>query len=398
MAPAIATELVSTGIDYLVVVRGAIYSVDKTRPDFHEPPGFNVELCRAVKAAVGAVPVFLQGSVVDPGQAQWALDDGVCDAVEMTRAQIADPDVVRKLREGEPERIRPCILCNQRCQVRDARNPLVTCVGEPSSGHETEDPDWYAPAAHRRRVVIVGAGPAGLETARVAALRGHDVRVVERADAVGGVAAVAGPGRRLVAWLAVECGRAGVTMELGARHVPEGDVLIQCTGSRPGDRAYAVDDPAMVVDVLDVRRGRPLPDGGIIVFDPIGGPIGVALAEDLGERAVLVTHDHVAGNELSITGDLAPANVRLAQRGVRIERRTLLRRVRTGEVEVEDRFTGQRRVIPCAAVVDCGFRLPSEPMPNAQLQAGDCVAPRTILEAVLEGRRAAVAVDNVGRK
>ncbi|MGZ4806672.1 MAG: 2,4-dienoyl-CoA reductase, partial [Ilumatobacteraceae bacterium] len=114
-----------------------------------------------------------------------------------------------------------------------------------------------------------------------------------------------------------------------------------------------------------------------------------------GERAILITQDHIAGNELSPSGDLAPANVRLAQRGVTIERRTLLRAVRTGEVEVEDRFTGQRRVIACAALVDCGFRLPSDPLPDADLRAGDCVAPRTIYEAVLEGRRAALAIDAV---
>jgi hypothetical protein len=151
----------------------------------------------------------------------------------------------------------------------------------------------------------------------------------------------------------------------------------------------------MVVDIADVRRGTTLPDGAIAVFDPIGGPIAVALAEELGERATLITQDHVAGNELSISGDLAPANVRLAQRGVTIERRTLLRAVRAGEIDVEDRFSGQRRTIACAALVDCGFRLPTPPLAGAHLQAGDCVAPRTIYEAVLEGRRAALAVDLV---
>jgi 2,4-dienoyl-CoA reductase (NADPH2) len=122
---------------------------------------------------------------------------------------------------------------------------------------------------------------------------------------------------------------------------------------------------------------------------------------------VLVTQDNIAGNELARTGDLAPANTRLAQQGATIERRTLLRVVRPTaqptegspevstegslEVEVEDRYTGQRRTIPCAAVVDCGFRLPTEPLDGA-VQIGDAVAPRTILEAVLEGRRAALAL------
>ena len=126
--------------DYLVVVRGSIYSVPATRPDLHTEPGPGIELCRQVRAAVaGAVPVALQGSVVDPGQAQWALDDGVADLAEMTRAQITDPDLVVRLRSGEAERIRPCLLCNQACMVRDNRNPVITCVIEPSSGHELDD-------------------------------------------------------------------------------------------------------------------------------------------------------------------------------------------------------------------------------------------------------------------
>jgi 2,4-dienoyl-CoA reductase (NADPH2) len=148
----------------------------------------------------------------------------------------------------------------------------------------------------------------------------------------------------------------------------------------------------MVFDIAQVRLGTPLPPGPIAVFDPIGGPIAVALAEELGERAILITQDHIAGNELSRTGDLAPANVRLAQRGATIERRALLRSVGRGTVEVEDRFSGERRSIACAALVDCGFRLPTEPMAGADLRAGDCVAPRTIYEAVLEGRRAALAI------
>jgi Pyridine nucleotide-disulphide oxidoreductase len=334
--------------------------------------------------------------VVDAGAAADAVATGACDGVEMTRAQIADPDLVAKVAAGVPEQIRPCLRCNQTCQVRDVRNPIVTCVGEPSSGHETDDPDWTGPAPHRRDVVVVGAGPAGMECARVAATRGHAVRIVERDDHLGGVAAVAGPGQPLVAWLEAECRRLGVDVELGATDAGRraGEILVQCTGSRPGRRTYEVAAGAVVLDGLDVWRGTAPPDGTVVVHDPIGGPIAVALAEELGDRAVLVTQDHIAGNELARTGDLAPANVRLQQRGVRIERRTLLRAVRPGEVEVEDRFTGQRRTIAAAAVVDCGFRLPDDPRPDADLRAGDCVAPRTIHEAVLEGRRAAVALDS----
>ena len=423
MAPAIATELAGCGVDYLVVVRGAIFSIDKTRPDFHEAPAFNIGICRPVSAALRDNPaqnatmptkVFLQGSVVHVEQAEWAIADDVCDAVEMTRAQIADPQLVAKLAAGTPDRIRPCIRCNQTCQVRDARNPIVTCVGEPTSGRETEDPNWYAPTTEPRDVVVVGAGPAGLEAGRVAARRGHRVRIVERNEDPGGVAAVAGPARSLVTWLIAECVAEGVQLQTATEYtateytateytavdVPNGrssTVVIQATGGRRGAATYAIADDAVVLDVAEVRSGAVrLPDDGtIVVFDPIGGPIGVALAEDLDARAVLITQDNIAGNELSRTGDLAPANVRLAQCGVRIERRSLLRSVHADHVVVEDRFTAEQRRIPCSAVVDCGFRLPTDPLPGVTLRAGDCVAPRTLHEAVLEGRRAALAIDRL---
>ena len=386
-------------VDYLVVVRGAIFSVEQTRPDVHVPPMFNRELCARIRAVVD-VPVVLQGSVVDPAEAEAALADGVCHLVEMTRAQIADPELGRKLAAGRPERVRPCLRCNQACMVRDARNPIVSCVVEPHAGHETSEPDpeTGGPPTAPRRVLVVGAGPAGLEAARVAAERGHHVRIVERRDRPGGLAAVSGPGGPLVAWLLGELDRLRVPITTGtdgAHSVPDaGETVIQCTGGRPGARSYAVGPGAVVIDVEHLAHGESvLPAGGdVVVHDPIGGPIAVALAEALGDRAVLVTPDHIAGNELSRTGDLAPANVRLAQRGVRVERRTLLRRVDAGHVELEDRFSGVRRTLPAAAVVDCGFRLPDEPLAGATVRAGDCVAPRTLLEAVLEGRRAALGV------
>jgi 2,4-dienoyl-CoA reductase (NADPH2) len=403
MAPDIAVALVAAGLDYLVVTRGSIYTVEKTRPDFHEPTGFNIDTCRAVRAAVHElhpdVPVILQGSIVEIDQAEWALggydDEALCDAVEMTRAQIADPDLVAKLTVDDPGRIRPCTRCNQTCQVRDARNPIVTCIGEPTSGRETEDPDWYVPTPHPRDVVVVGAGPAGLEAARVAVLRGHRVTLIEQTDQVGGLAAAAGPNAALVDWWRREHDRLGTSIHTSTSTWERNDhtAVIQATGSEPGVRSYEIVSGATVLDVADVRRGTStLPDEGtVVLFDPIGGPIAVALAEELGDRAVLITQDNIAGNELSRTGDLAPSNSRLAQAGATIERRTLLRVARSGEVEVEDKYTGERRTITCAALVDCGFRLPTAPLDGA-VQVGDAVAPRTIHEAVLEARRAALAV------
>ena len=396
LAVQLAPVLVAAGVDHLVVVRGAIFSAEKTRPDHHEPTGFNIDLCRRVREAVPGTPVYLQGSVVDPGQAEWALGDGVADGVEMTRAHLADPQLVRRLAAGQAAQVRPCIRCNQTCQVRDARNPIITCVVEPSTGHELDDPDWYVPTRAAADVTVIGGGVAGLEAARVAATRGHRVTVVERDDRLGGVAAVTGPAAPFVDWLVAECDRLGVHVQLGTDGSARGGDahVIQATGGQPGRREYDVADDAVVLDVLEVRRGTSsLPDQGTIaLYDPIGGPIAVGLAEELGERAVLITQDNIAGNELSRSGDLAPANVRLAQRGVHVERRSILRSVRVGAVDLEDRFSGERRSIEAAALVDCGFRLPTPPLPGATVQVGDCVAPRTVLEAVLEARRAARTV------
>jgi hypothetical protein len=226
-------------------------------------------------------------------------------------------------------------------------------------------------------------------------LRGHRVRLIERSETLGGVAAVAGPHGELIDWYRREHERLGTPILTGVETWDDdpGAVWVQCTGGQPGRRDYEVTDDAVpIIDVLDVRRGAPLPDGIIVVLDPIGGPIAVSLAEELGDRAVLVTQDNIAGNELSRSGDLAPANSRLAQRGVTIERRSIVRTVNLEGVVLEDRFTGRRRTVSCAAVVDCGFRLPTDPIDGIVLRAGDAVAPRTVHEAILEGRRIAHSI------
>ncbi len=145
ITPEAAAEHVSIlaeGVDLIVVVRGGPYSASAYRPDAHTPATFNRDLCRQMRtAAAGRALVALQGSVVEPAVADVALTEGVCDAVEMTRAQIAEPNLVGLVRRGESHRARPCILCNQACRVRDDRNPAVTCVGEPRSGYETIEPE-----------------------------------------------------------------------------------------------------------------------------------------------------------------------------------------------------------------------------------------------------------------
>ena len=156
-------------VDYVVAVRAPVFDAQGSRPDAHTAPGFARPLAQSLRRALGpGVALVAQGSIVDATMAEDIVASGDADLVEMTRAQIADPDLVVKLSAGLPEQVRPCVLCNQRCQVRDARNPLVSCIGEPTSGHETEDPDLSRLAQAPLELLVVGAGPAGLEAARVA--------------------------------------------------------------------------------------------------------------------------------------------------------------------------------------------------------------------------------------
>ena len=499
-AAGIAAEL-GTLVDYLTVVRGSIFTVGATRPDGHVEPGFNLGLTRAMRAAVPAGTVVVaQGSIVDLVMAEGAVADGTADAVEMTRAQIADPDLVAKAGGRPGAAVRPCILCNQTCMARDVRNPIVTCVVEPSSGHEDEDPplpvertapattgalDRYAvnderhagrpdglgfggrtrepaaaagapteaaasasppasagaavvlphaeagaaspahvgglplggtPTARSVAVLVVGGGVAGMETARVATLLGHRVTLVELSHRLGGVlrTAALGAGRRRLAlaadWLEAEIRRLGVEVCLGCEATAgevagfDGEVVL-CTGSVAGRRTYRVEEGGMVRTAAEVLDGSALPEGPVVVWDPIGGPIGISVAERLragGREVALATPDLIAGNELSRSGDLAPANVRLQVAGVVLERRTLLRAVTTGRAEIEERFTGERRHLPAAVVIDAGYRLPDDRLWRATGQrrrlAGDVVAPRTVYEAILEGRRQAMSLASGGEQ
>ena len=417
-------------LDLLVVVQGGPFTASAYRPDAHAPAGHTIELCRQIRDVLeGTVAVVLQGGVVDPGMAQSALDDGVADLVEMTRAQIADADLVAKVRAGAGVTVRPCVRCNQTCRVRDNRNPVVTCIGDPRSGHETVDVDVESTNSHEgqgRRVLVVGAGPAGLECARVLAARGASVRVVDAADRAGGMLPVVAAGREtfghLGGWLVSECSRLGVSVALGARLGTEdiraalssGESVVLATGSRASTPRFRIDSGARVItatDLLDAASRGTLadvvgPGSRVLVNDPVGGPVGVAVVELLarqGHQVSIVTQDQIVGTGLSLSGDLADANTRLQQAGVVRVLSSLLRAVTVDGAVIEQRWTREQQVIPTDLVIDAGHRLAEGQLYDAMVganaslrdelvRAGDCVAPRSVHEAILEGRRAALTV------
>ena len=344
--------------------------------------------------------------MVDPAQAQQAIDDELCDAVEMTRAQIADPHLVAHVRAGRPERIRPCVRCNQACLVRDVRNPLVSCIVEPR-GAPVPVP-VFVPARARREVLVVGSGPAGLEAARVLAEAGRPVRLCERAHEPGGmlrrIARLPGRAvnRRSAAVVApVELDRLDVRVETDAVDVPpvaEVDETVWAVGSLPGPRDFGIEPAAVVLEAADLlAASRPLlPPGPVLVSDPQGGALGVGVAELLaadGRTVLLSSPDAVVGARLAAAGDLADANARLARAGVRRRPGTRLYSAAAGAAGLADVWTGIVDEVAVGAVVHCGPRAPAAIPSGARgVRVGDCVAPRTVLEAVREGRAAALTL------
>jgi 2,4-dienoyl-CoA reductase (NADPH2) len=183
-----------------------------------------------------------------------------------------------------------------------------------------------------------------------------------------------------------------------------GERIVLCTGGRAGARSYTLESetvPAAVIgaDELLAALENGAPEGPACVWDPIGGPVGISVAETLvaaGLDVTLVTPDLLVGNELARSGDLAPAGTRLQAAGVTLVRRSVLRGVRPGVVDLSDRFTGEPREVKAAVVIDAGHRLPNDALWRAKpelIRAGDAVAPRSIYEAVLEGRRAAALLN-----
>jgi 2,4-dienoyl-CoA reductase (NADPH2) len=256
----------------------------------------------------------------------------------------------------------------------------------------------------------------------VAASRGHRVDVSEADPRPGGLlmTAAAGAGRQHLAllgsWLGHECERLGVRITTGSatgaeeveRRLATGTRVILCTGSRhpsgvsDGDGTVAVTTAAAVLrQARDGKLGE-LPAGAVVVADPVGDSVGVAVSELLaahGRELVLVTGDLIAGVQLSRSGDLAPANARLARAGVRIAKGSVVRQVADHVVHLENQYTGEKSEVPASLLVEVTFGLAADELWRDHpglTRAGDAVAPRTVYEAILEGRRAALGLEELG--
>ena len=402
-------------VDYINTSIGvATASLFMIEASMHVPPGYALFIPSAIRKAVD-VPVVGVGRFKDPLQAERALAEGHCDLVGVVRGQIADADFAAKARAGATEQIRLCLSCNQECVGRMGLNRWLGCIENPRTGKEAAIAVGPARVHRPRDVMVVGAGPAGLQAAIAAARRGHRVTVYERDAVAGGQVRLAAtvPNRAelgdLVRNQLADCARLGVTIRYGADidaatvRAEAPDAVIVATGAIAERPYWAPADAGQVVDVRQVLDGSAAPQGRVLVVDEIGFHHATSVAELLADRGAeveVVTPGMVVGQDLGITLDMENWCVRAAAKGITQTTDCLVTAVTPGLVTLLHHPTGQSRQVAADWIVCAVPAAPAEQLyldlkalgqPEVH-RAGDCVAPRRAHAAVIEGQRAGEAV------
>ena len=385
----------------------------------HVPSGYSGLISAAFRGAV-SLPVVAAGRYREPAQAERALRAGHCDLVGVVRAQIADPQFAYKALSGHTEAIHICASCTHDCVVRVRRNCSLRCTENPQAGREADSaPREVSASGSAQRVVVVGAGPAGLQAAIAAARGGHEVIVFEKDSEVGGrlrLAATA-PGRGelrdLVRSQLAQCLELGVEIRLSIDATPAAvlgerpAVVIVATGSRPRRPKWACDAPPRsprLADVIDVLDGSARPSGTVLVIDELGFHQATSVGELLAARGCAVeitTPAMVVGADLEPSGDLDRFNVRAAARRIAQSTDLVPVALEAGGVQLLNHTTGtiERRLVDWVvlavppATEDRLYRKLREEAPQLDVRrVGDCMAPRRAHSAVIEGERAGSSI------
>jgi NADPH-dependent 2,4-dienoyl-CoA reductase/sulfur reductase-like enzyme len=284
-----ARLLVEAGVDAFEVSGGTIPTVFwAVVPPLGTPLALNAPVAEAIKQVVD-VPVICVGRITTPKLAEFVLETGRADLVAMGRALNADPDLPRKAAAGHFEDIIPCVGCNAGCIGSVTSGQGATCIVNPAVGREKEMP--IVPAEEPKRVMVVGGGPAGLEAARVAALRQHDVTLYEKAEKLGGQVNLASvpPFKQeisqIIKYLSRQVQKAGVKVELGTEVTPElvaelkPDVVVIATGASPlRPKSIPGIDKETVVTAWEILGGHPAGIARSIVIIG-GGLVGCETAD-----------------------------------------------------------------------------------------------------------------------
>ncbi len=404
MAQQTARLLEAAGADLIGVSGGAYGSYPVIVPPYDQPHGCNAHLAEGVKEVV-RVPVAVAGRLDDPFAADEVLLLGKADLIAVARGLLADPDLPNKAFKGDFREIRKCIACNV-CIDGNPTEP-ITCTVNPQAGREEEMKILSAPQP--KRVLVIGGGLAGLEAARVAALRGHRVSLYEEEVEIGGqwVLAAKPPHKQehmmLLDHLSWQLEKVGVERSLGQRagvntvEELDPDVVIVATGATPLVPAIAGIDCPEVATAWDILRGRVVGQRILVIG---GGMTGLETAEFLaqgGREVVVVEQLKRAGADMGATVRWHLMN-RVRKQSIKILTSTQVTEIRPGGVVVVSSNGIEQTWSPFdTIVVACGARPRDELSANIRNRLvevyviGDAAKPRRGLEAIREG-------NEVGRK
>jgi 2,4-dienoyl-CoA reductase (NADPH2) len=411
-------------VDYINTSIGvATASLFMIEASMHIPPGYALFIPSAFRKAVD-LPVVGVGRFKDPLQAERAIAEGHCDLVGVVRGQIADPDFAAKARAGVTDDIRLCLSCNQECVGRMGLNRWLGCIENPRTGREAAGVGAVQLSAKPKQVMVVGAGPAGLQAAIAAARNGHHVTVLEKTDQAGGQVRVAAsvPNRAefgdMIRNQLNECDRLGVKIEYGVGVWPglvqerRPDHVIVAMGAEPG-RPWWVPGEANTPghgNVADVREviegtaanGGPQPGQSVVVVDEIGFHHATSVAELLADRGCsveIVTNGMVVGQDLGITLDMENWWMRATSKGIVQSTDLVPMGMAEGVLTLLHHPTGQNHTRTADWVVLAVAPNPVEWLYHDLKAAGvsverigDCLAPRRAHAAVIDGERVGAAV------
>ncbi len=406
-------------MDYVTVGAGSYLDFFKIIPSFQYGEKLTADLASAIKARVQRAMVTSEAGIRTPENADTLLGEGLADLVSIVRGQIADPWLVNKAETGRAEDIRGCLSCNQQCWGRRSRDYYISCLINPSAGHEfLWGGDRFTNAQTQKTVLVVGGGVAGCEAARVAAERGHRVILAEASDRLGGQFRLAGlqPRRgqitELIGWYERQLGQLGIEVRynayLDAQEIAEvgADEVLLATGSLPMGTGFQKALPhveampgadlANVASPEDVMGRAARLGKRVVVLDEAGNWRGCGTAWHLaeaGHEVVLVTPDAMVARELVRSATDLPLRRALTAKGAEFVTEHAVLRWTGSVAEVVNLLTGETRELAADGLVlatgnraDSGLREDLRALGIAAQMIGDANAPRNAAAAIYEGR------------
>jgi len=396
----VAKKLAQAGADAIHTTLGGADQEKRLEP-MQYPQGWRVFLAREVKKAVD-IPVLTVGVIREPWFAEKILEEGQADFIALGRALIADPEWPKKARKGEERAIRKCISCNECVRARHFEDQPIRCSVNPTIGEDRKFA-CIGKAEKRKRIMVVGAGPAGMEAARVATLRGHEVYLHDKRNVLGGTLNLAAviPGKEKLQWIAdyyeYVLPKLGVRIKLGG-YVDEGkvkelnpDVVVISTGAEPVVPDIPGVDNPNVVSAYDILEGKmKIENEEVVVVG--GGLVGLETAEFLASKGNKVT---VVKRYETISKSIEPIYAShllsdLEKQQVKIIFKVHVTEILRNKVILTD-IEGKRRYLIFDKVVLARGLKPSNELAKKLkgkfplFVIGDCKKPRRIFNAVYEG-------------